>query len=1253
MHRRRPSFLRPSFLRSLTSLSLLTGIFALSSRDARAGWPPPPGATPDQLKDPANWPNDPSYGPHGADGKPDPNGSGGTWQYWSWMPKHDASHPVRATETATGMGIDVAWSFTVGDPRVKIAEIDTGILWDRKSLRKRFAINDKELQKAKPLDAAGAACGGTGDLAGLDCDGNGVFDMADYDVSPTHKVAGGKDLHDANANGLLDPGDLIVLFSDGVDDDHNGYVDDICGWDFFKDDNDPYDDTRDDHGTGEMSWSTEEGNDGEGGIGVCPMCRVVPLRVGDSFVSEVQANAKAVVYATDNGVNVVQQANGTVNQSTFMRAAFDYAYEKGTVVISTAADENSRHHNMPGTANHTIVVHAINKDADEARNAHTYLNYNPCSDYGGQAPLSVSGSACASEATGRSAGIAGLMVSLGLKKGLALSPEEIKQLMIESADIIDVPESYDAKNPDYDPGKYYLSHPYFSQRFGYGRQNAGKIMAAINDGRIPPEVDIQTPQWFEVIYPAQLSADVPIMGKISAKRAATYDGTIEWAPGIEPANDQWKQLGTIAQQPGTTVLGADGTPLGFIKVKEIGKIDNPPEDPLLKQAGVGDPNEFAITVRITVTAHYAGIGDVKGEMRKVFYVHDDPDLVAGFPKYLGASGEGSARIFDLDGDGKKDLIYPTADGTVLAMRVDGTPLAGWPFKTRRIDGLQPTKEDSPFVAHYVASDAKNAYTTGAIDPEIARESVLSAPAIGDIDGDGKPEVVFGTFSGTVYAVHADGTLVTGWPLRLPDVPSCPRGEAPKLPDKTPCMDEKHLTARGAFAAPSLADMDKNGTLDVVAPAFDGNVYVWDAKGQPLAGWPVMVHYDGPLDLDKTYARILTTAAVGDVTGDGIPEVAVGSNQKLGKSGGLGGFYLIDGLGNGAAGGKPYVDGWPQAVTSLKLLPLVGEGLVSAGMMADVDGDGTPEVIFHGTASQPVVYPLHPQQAGIPGGAIPNPVITLDPFFGRLYESPHALEGNNMIAVFSQPSIGDLDQDGHPDIVAMGASFFLALSMFSVDRHEYEQQVAFWSTAPQLCKDTQGTPVPGTKCAPMFPGSPTLIEDYTFFHNATIADLSGDDYPELILGTGGYYLRAVDACGTEAPGFPKFTGQWIIPSPALGDLDGDKKLEVVTGTRDGWLYAWHTNGREDGVVDWPTYHHDERNTGNFATPTGMGGKHASKPMDLNACVKATPGGPHDGTPSASGGGGCGCSVPGRAPIDPRTALAVAALFGAIGARRRKR
>ncbi len=1225
---------------SLFALFLL----ALGTQDARAGWPPPPGATTEQLKDPANWPNDPDYGPR-KDGKPDINGDGGEWQKWSWIPPRPAGFTnYRPEETATGMSADVAWTYSVGDPRVHIAVLDSGIKWDERDLIHSAFLNAKELVNAKPLDKDGKPCGGTGELAGFDCNGDGAFDMYDYEVSKKVQTATAVvDLKDGNGNGVLDAGDLIVQFSDGVDDDKNGYVDDISGWDFFKDDNDPYDDTRYGHGTGEARDSTAEANNGMGGQGFCPKCKFIPLRVGDSFIVDAQDYAQAVVYATDIGAKVVQEALGSVNQTNFSRAAMAYAYKKNVTIIASAADENSRHHNMPGTANHTLIVHAIQKDKDSIPRSSSFLNFHPCSNFGGQIPLSVSGSGCASEATGNSSGITGLIYSMGLQKGVDLEAGEVQQLLKMTADLIDIPVSYDPKHPDYETQHdlYYPSKNTFSQRFGYGRVNAGKALKAVADGKIPASVDLVKPELFEVLYPANLTKDVEIKGIISAKRAKSWNAKIEWAAGVEPDDSAFKTISAIPETPGSKTMGEDGTPLAFFKVKDIGKIDN---------AGEVE-NRYTVTIRVQVFATYEGATTpVKSEIRRPVYVYDDPTILPGFPKFIGASGEASPRLVDLDGDGKREILYGDADGRLHAFKADGSELAGFPFKTRPLDGLAPDgKEGSPFVAHYLGG--KNAYTDPSkpIDVDLARETIMSAPAVADLDGDKKPEIIFGTWAGTIYAIHADGTPVAGkWPIRLPDVPSCPRGDQPKLPAGTLCMTENAGVARGAFAGISLADMNKDGKLDIVIAAFDGKVYVKDAAGEDLPGWPVEVNYKGSLDADNIIARVVTTPAIGDLNGDGIPEIAVGSNEGLGKGGNVGAFFAIDGRGNAAPGG-PFLPGWPVVTSSFKLFPLVGEGIVSAGLMADVDGDGTPEIIFHGTGGSPFVLPVKPEQPAVLGGNFPNAVLRLDPTFGSNYASPKDLKGNNFIGLFSAPSVGDLDQDGKPDIIALGASFYLALALQSPQKMDYEQHVAFWRSGnPVPCAED-----PTKKCAQMFPGSPTITEDYTFFHNATVADVSGDDYPETIVGTGGYYVRAVDACGREAPGFPKFTGQWIIPSNTVGDIDGDGKLEVVTGTRDGWLYAWHTEGREDGVIEWPTNHHDNLNTGNYKTAIDFPRAHkAAKPLDLATCKKPDPvdAGPNGGGPEIAGGSGCGCNLPGRSVPPAAAALGLLPLLAVL--RRRK-
>src|SRR5262249_51151795 len=155
------------------------------------------------------------------------------------------------------------------------------------------------------------------------------------------------------------------------------------------------------------------------------------------------------------------------------------------------------------------------------------------------------------------------------------------------------------------------------------------------------------------------------------------------------------------------------------------------------------------------------------------------------------------------------------------------------------------------------------------------------------------------------------------------------------------------------------------------------------------------------------------------------------------------------------------------------------------------------------------------------------------------------------------------------------------------------------------------------------GSPFLLEDFTFFNSQAIADINGDDYPEIITGSGGYYVHAYDGCGREPEGWPKFTGQWVISTAAVGDIDGDGKLEAARGTRDGWLYAWHNEGTKDSIIEWESYHHDNQNTGFLGTPLAQGGKKkAAKPLTTEICtaIPDNPGGDGD-PPYGTGGGGC--------------------------------
>ena len=187
-----------------------------------------------------------------------------------------------------GVSADRAWKYSTGAASVQVAILDTGIRWDKGGLRKKVALNRGEL----PLPQNGA-----GTCAQYDCNSDGAFNVDDYANDPRVSATTGND-DEPGADAFLDASDLIVAFSDSSDDDGNGYVDDIAGWDFFDDDNNPYDassySSANNHGSGRAEEAGEETNEAAGGIGVCPTCQVVPMRVWDTFVVDTNNFAQAV-----------------------------------------------------------------------------------------------------------------------------------------------------------------------------------------------------------------------------------------------------------------------------------------------------------------------------------------------------------------------------------------------------------------------------------------------------------------------------------------------------------------------------------------------------------------------------------------------------------------------------------------------------------------------------------------------------------------------------------------------------------------------------------------------------------------------------------------------------------------------------------------------------------------------------------------------------------------------------------------------
>jgi hypothetical protein len=361
---------------------------------------------------------------------------------------------------AAGTPIHTAFQVTLGRPDVSIAELDSGIEWNDRGadllLRAKALLNAGELPAPKvdmsaPFDptthancaAARAATGGDYDPAGGMAGGHpggsgpvpydvleqGVFNVLDYacDARVANVVASFPQCSNPPTTsscrngpvGVLTPEDLIIAFSDGVDHDHNGYASDIAGWNFVDNNNDPYDEVHYGHGTGEEEDSTGEANSSAGAVGTCPDCEIMELRVGESFITDANRFAEAVTYATDRGVDVVQEPLGTYNDPVYAREATSYAYDHGVTVMASAADEAAEHHNQPGALPDTIVVNAVEGPAKlggvpVTNTPPSYLQLDGCTNYGSRTDVSVPATSCSSEATGKSSGVTGLIYSAAL-----------------------------------------------------------------------------------------------------------------------------------------------------------------------------------------------------------------------------------------------------------------------------------------------------------------------------------------------------------------------------------------------------------------------------------------------------------------------------------------------------------------------------------------------------------------------------------------------------------------------------------------------------------------------------------------------------------------------------------------------------------------------------------------------------------------------------------------------------------------------
>ena len=988
-------------------------------------------------------------------------------------------------------------------------------------------------------------------------------------------------------NVWTNPGEIP---GNGTDDDHNGFVDDFYGWDFgdhFDDnnqvveDNDPTD--YNGHGTHCAGIAAAVRDNAMGVSGINTPCKIMAIKVFPCGFQSVCA--KGIIYAADNGCEVINMSWGGSFPSKLIEDALDYAINKGVLAVAAAGNSGAEDYFYPASLPQVLTVGASNSD-DEVTAFSTYGEHIDVVA-SGEDILSLRADSTDMYAEGGASGVEpfvhivndvyyladGTSMASPCVVGVAayvlaaspgISVERLREIVEQSADDILYPYGGDTL---YSPGWDIYS--------GHGRVNLNSALE-LTSGRLA-----------KIDYPyenAIVSGDVAVIGTASGDSFQNY--VLEYGEGYSP--EQWIEIVNSDLPVTNDTLGVWST-FGLTGRYTL-------------RLTVGDQNEAVVHVvadnDIYVKITSPDDGDTVVSLTQVWGYTVAPD----FSHYTLEYGYGESPSFWIPIDSSTKMV---ADGLLGSWMVSFLAEDNYSLRLSVQTSGGETYADTVVVS--VGSIASDSWSV-----DLVNFGSLS-PAVGDIDGDGYDEIVVGVGgpknwgrTGGVEVFTHEGTREMGWPRDTDkNMMSCPALgdlDGDDIDDIVICCEQQGVHAylsasqdwigaasagggHGSLATPLIADLENDGYAEVLTINDEGMVYAWRQDGQS-----VIPGSSGVFAQTVSAATRFPSLAVADLDGDGENEV-IGAAARGGCNpppcSAAGGIYVWDVEGNLLLGPGDY----PEALTRVHGIAI-----------ANIDENEDLEIIAFAVDTTCAIVAAFKTDGT---QATNYPIVLEDLVVGQWTSGNHPavadLDGDGILEiVVSVRGIGEGRIYGwHEDGTPLGSigSGGLLVSVKSPDAERKREALSnLGSSMDEVMAAVSEMSEEELSSLLSTSDDPVFASVAETFGSPVLADVSGDGNLDIVaragyfLSTGYQRLFAWDYEGNLIPGFPLYAS--AEPSmvshhpytPLIADVNKNGKLNIVLGSSDLSRYGlvfWELDTYYNSTkMHWPKYMHDKYNSGVF-------------------------------------------------------------------------